>query len=183
MGYVRKSLGSLASLGLAACLVHVCWLSLQAQALQAGSSYQRWLDEDVVYIIEDREREVFQRLQTDPERERFIEQFWERRDPSPGLGGNELKEEHYRRIAYSNQRYGSGDAGWRSDRGRIYVVHGPPDENESHPSGGRSRDGRFENPNPYEIWVYRDLPGVGRLEVVFLDADRSGRFLLQQGQQ
>src|SRR5258705_13149213 len=70
--------------------------------------YRKWLSEDVSYIITDEERGVFKRLQTDEEREQFIEAFWLRRDPTPDTVENEFKEEHYRRIAYANEHYASG---------------------------------------------------------------------------
>ncbi len=98
--------------------------------------YKKWLNEDVVYIITDEERKSFHQLNTDEEREQFIEQFWLRRDPTPDTAENEYKEEHYRRIAYANDHYASGIPGWKTDRGRIYITFGPPDEIESHPSGG-----------------------------------------------
>src|SRR6202140_1839984 len=98
--------------------------------------YKKWLNEDVAYIITDEERRAFKRLQTDEEREQFIEQFWLRRDPTPDTVENEFKEEHYRRIAYSNENFASGIPGWKTDRGRIYITYGPPDEKETHPSGG-----------------------------------------------
>ena len=98
--------------------------------------YRKWLSEDVSYIITDEERAAFKRLSTDEEREQFIEQFWLRRDPTPDTAENEFKEEHYRRIAYANERYASGIPGWKTDRGRIYITFGPADEIESHPSGG-----------------------------------------------
>src|SRR4030081_3347238 len=98
--------------------------------------YKKWLNEDVGYIITDEERTAFRRLQTDDEREQFIEQFWLRRDPTPDTVENEFKEEHYRRIQYANDRFASGIPGWKTDRGRIYIIWGPADEIESHPSGG-----------------------------------------------
>ena len=84
-------------------------------------------------------RQAWKRLATDEEREQFIEQFWLRRDPTPDTAENEFKEEHYRRIAYANERYASGIPGWKTDRGRIYITFGPPDENESHPFGRQLR--------------------------------------------
>jgi GWxTD domain-containing protein len=98
--------------------------------------YKKWLDEDVLYIISDEEKKVFKALQTDEERESFIEQFWLRRDADPRTPENEFKEEHYRRIAFANERYASGIPGWKTDRGRIYIMYGQPAEIESHPSGG-----------------------------------------------
>ena len=113
----------------------------QAEKLrkELETPYKKWLNEDVVYIITDEERAAFKRLQTDEEREQFIEQFWLRRDPTPDTVENEFKEEHYRRIAYANEHYASGIPGWKTDRGRIYIMYGPPDEIESHPSGRHLR--------------------------------------------
>jgi GWxTD domain-containing protein len=89
--------------------------------------------EDVAYIISEPERAAFLRLTTDQEREHFIEQFWLRRDPTPGTAQNEAKEEHYRRIGYANQRFGTSQLpGWKTPRGRIYIIYGPPDQIESH---------------------------------------------------
>src|SRR5713226_135971 len=103
---------------------------------ELGTPYKKWLDEEVAYIITDEERTAFLRLTNNEEREQFIEQFWLRRDPTPDTVENEFKEEHYRRIAYANERFASGIPGWRTDRGRIYIIWGKPDEIESHPSGG-----------------------------------------------
>ena len=97
--------------------------------------YKNWLNIDVAYIITDEERKAFKNLQTDEERQQFVEQFWLRRDPTPDTEENEYKEEHYRRIAYANERFASGIPGWKTDRGRIYIMYGPPDEREEHPSG------------------------------------------------
>ena len=100
------------------------------------SPYKKWLNEEVPYIITGEERASFKKLTTDDEREQFIESFWERRNPNPGSPENEFKEEYYRRIAYANEHYASGIQGWRTDRGRIYIMYGPADEVDSHPSGG-----------------------------------------------
>ncbi len=98
--------------------------------------YRKWLDEEVPYIITDEERAAFKKLATDDEKEQAIEAFWQRRNPNPDSPENEFKEEYYRRIAYANEHYASGIPGWKTDRGRIYIMWGPPDENETHPSGG-----------------------------------------------
>ena len=89
-----------------------------------------------LYIISDDEKATFKALANEEERENFVEQFWARRNPDPRSGDNAFKEEHYRRIAYANEHYTSGIAGWRTDRGRIYIMLGPPDQLESHPTGG-----------------------------------------------
>ena len=125
-------------------------LTVQTVPLKQTSDQflKKWLDQDVVYIIAADEKAAFKRLTTDDERYQFIEQFWLRRDPSPNTRENEFRDEHYRRIAYANERYGAADPGWRSDRGRIYITWGPPDQIEAHPSG----DGQS---GPFEIWIYR----------------------------
>jgi GWxTD domain-containing protein len=144
--------------------------------------YRKWLNEDVVYIITDEEKAAFKRLSTDDERQQFIEQFWLRRDPTPDTEENEYKEEHYRRIAYANEHYPSGIPGWKTDRGRIYIVFGPPDEIESHPSGGTyerpyEEGGGTTSTYPFEQWRYRYLDGIGNNIVIeFVDTTMSGEY-------
>lgn len=146
--------------------------------------YKKWLDEDVAYIIAPEEREAFKHLNTDEEREQFIEQFWLRRDPTPDTVENEFREEHYRRIAYTNERFSSGKPGWRTDRGRIYIMWGPPDEIESHPSGGSymrppEEGGGTTSTFPFEKWRYRYLEGVGQEVILeFVDPTMSGEYRL-----
>lgn len=144
--------------------------------------YRKWLNEDVLYIITDEERTAFKRMATDEEREQFIEQFWLRRDPSPDSQENEFKEEHYRRIAYTNERYASGIPGWKTDRGRIYITFGPPDENESHPSGGTyerpfEEGGGTTSTYPFEKWRYRWIEGIGSdIIIEFVDPTMTGEY-------
>ncbi len=144
--------------------------------------YRKWLNEDVAYIISDEERTAFKRLNTDEEREQFIEQFWLRRDPTPDTSENEFKEEHYRRIAYANERYASGIPGWKSDRGRIYITFGPPDEIESHPSGGSyerpmEEGGGTTSTYPFEQWRYRWIEGIGTdIIIEFVDPTMTGEY-------
>jgi len=144
--------------------------------------YRKWLGEDVSYIITDEERQAFKRLQTDEERQNFIEQFWLRRDPTPDTAENEYKEEHYRRIAYSNERYASGIPGWKTDRGRIYIMYGPPAEIESHPSGGTyerpfEEGGGTTSTYPFEIWRYRYIDGIGSdIMIEFVDPTMTGEY-------
>jgi GWxTD domain-containing protein len=149
----------------------------------SSSPYDKWLDQDVAYIISDQERAAFKRLEADEERVQFIKQFWMRRDPTPGTPENEVKEEHYRRIAYSNERYGTIDLpGWKTDRGRLYITWGPPDEIESHPSGGAynrpaEQGGGVTSTFPFEQWRYRHIEGVGNdVSIEFVDKSRSGAF-------
>ncbi len=118
--------------------------SSKALKQELSSTYKKWLNEDVRYIITPEEMSAFKQLSNDEERDQFIEQFWLRRDPTPDTPENEFKEEHYRRIAYANEHFAAGIPGWRTDRGRIYIMWGPPDEIDAHPSGGtlRTSDGR-----------------------------------------
>ena len=135
--------------------------------------YRKWLNEDVAYIITDEERAAFKKLQTDEEHEHFIEQFWLRRDPTPGTAENEFKEEHYRRIAYTVAHFtpASGLPGWKTDRGRVYITYGPPDEIESHPNGDAA------HAFPYEQWMYKLIAGVGTNVIVeFDDPNRNGEY-------
>lgn len=103
---------------------------------ELSKTYKKWLDEDVVYIISDEERKAFKQLSNDEERDQFIEAFWQRRDPTPDTEENEFKEEHYRRIEYANEHFAAGLPGWKTDRGRIFIMYGPADEIDAHPSGG-----------------------------------------------
>ena len=144
--------------------------------------WRKWLTEDVSYIITDEERRAFKGLNTDEEREQFVEQFWLRRDPSPDTVENEYKEEHYRRIAYANEHYASGIPGWKADRGRIYIMYGPADEVESHPSGGSyqrpAEEGGGETSTfPFEQWRYRYIEGIGtNIIIEFVDPTMSGEY-------
>ena len=206
------SRGKLVACGWATGLVFLCPTSLPAQKKQAEAAgaqretvakplsekerrrreeklrkeletpYRKWLNEDVAYIITDEERTAFKRLATDDEREPFIEQFWLRRDPTPDTAENEYKEEHYRRIAYANERYASGIPGWKADRGRIYITFGPPDENESHPSGGSyerpiEEGGGTTSTYPFEKWRYRYIEGIGTDVIIeFVDPTMTGEY-------
>src|SRR6266404_5509967 len=144
--------------------------------------YKKWLNEEVVYIISDEERKAFRGLATDEERQQFIEQFWLRRDPTPDTEENEFREEHYRRIAYSNERFASGIPGWKTDRGRMYIAYGPPDEIESHPSGGTyerpyEEGGGSTSTYPFEKWRYRYIEGIGNdVNIEFVDTTMSGEY-------
>ncbi|HEX5603427.1 MAG TPA: GWxTD domain-containing protein [Pyrinomonadaceae bacterium] len=145
-------------------------------------AYKDWLDKDVTYIITDEERKAFKKLATDDERERFIEEFWRRRDPDPDTDENEFKEEYYERIAYANEHFSSGIPGWKSDRGRIWIMYGKPDERETHPMGGSYERPSYEGGGstttyPFEIWFYRYLGGVGSgVEIEFVDPTGSGEY-------
>jgi GWxTD domain-containing protein len=155
----------------------------QKKSKEAISSvYKKWMDEDVRWIITDEERNTFKALKTDDEREQFIEQFWLRRDPDPDTDVNEYREEYYQRIAYANEHFTSGIPGWKTDRGRIYIMFGPPDQKETHPSGGTYdrpvwEGGGTTSTYPFENWWYRYIEGVGSdIEIEFVDPTGSGEY-------
>ncbi|HEY3741877.1 MAG TPA: GWxTD domain-containing protein [Bryobacteraceae bacterium] len=136
------------------------------------SDGDKWLNQDVAYIITDTERAAFLKLATDAERDNFKEQFWLRRNPTPGTATNEFKDEHYRRLAYVNERYASAKPGWQTDRGHMYIIYGPPDEIDAHPSG---EPGKF----PHETWKYNYVEGIGsNLFFTFIDRNRNGQYQL-----
>jgi GWxTD domain-containing protein len=149
---------------------------------ELGKTYKKWLDEDVRWIITDEERAAFKQLSNDEERDQFIEAFWARRDPTPDTPENEFKEEHYRRIAYANEHFAAGIPGWKTDRGRIYVMYGPADEVESHPSGGTyerpmEEGGGTTSTYPFEQWRYRYLEDVGQEVIIeFVDTCMCGDY-------
>jgi GWxTD domain-containing protein len=144
--------------------------------------YKKWLDEDVVWIITDEEKAAFKQLSNDEERDSFIEAFWQRRDPTPDTEENEYKEEHYQRIAYANEHFAAGIPGWKSDRGRIYIMYGKADEIESHPSGGSyerpmEEGGGETSTFPFEDWRYRYLEGIGQEVIIeFVDNCMCGEY-------
>jgi GWxTD domain-containing protein len=151
---------------------------------ELGNPYLQWLDEDVPYIISKQEKDAFLKLATNEEREQFIEDFWGRRNPDPESAENTFKEEHYRRIAYANEHFASGVPGWKTDRGHMYILWGPPDEIESYPTGGTydrpvaEGSGRTST-YPWEKWRYRHLETVGEnVEMEFVDPSGSGEYHL-----
>jgi GWxTD domain-containing protein len=147
-----------------------------------GGVYKKWLDEDVRWIITDEEMSAFKKLSNNAERDQFIEMFWQRRDPTPDTAENEYKEEHYRRIAFANEHYAAGMPGWRTDRGRIYIMYGKPDSIDSHPMGGpyqrpAEEGGGQTETYPFEVWRYRYLEGIGQeIEIEFVDDCSCGAY-------
>jgi GWxTD domain-containing protein len=149
---------------------------------ELATPYKKWLEEEVPYIITDEERSAFLQLQTNEEREQFIEAFWQRRDPTPDTVENEFKEEHYRRIAYANERFSSGIPGWRTDRGRIYIMWGPADEIESHSAGSTynrpmSEGGGQTQVYGFDDWTYHYMEGIGQnITIEFVDPTGTGEY-------
>lgn len=137
--------------------------------------YRKWINEEVVYIITGHEREVFSKLQTDKERDIFVEAFWKHRDPVPETPRNEFEEEHYRRLSFANANYGRSSPvpGWKSDRGRIYILLGPPKNIE-----------QYSNVNgvyPAEIWFYLGDEALGLpagFNIIFFKRDGIGDYIL-----
>lgn len=137
--------------------------------------YRQWLDEEVVYIITSRERDVFRVLGTDRERDIFIDAFWKQRDPTPGTPANEYREEHYRRFRFANETYGRSapGPGWRTDRGKIHIILGPPKTIEQYDS--------VNNVFPTEIWFYLGDPSLGLpagFHVIFFRENGTGDYIL-----
>ncbi|MFN3326744.1 MAG: M56 family metallopeptidase [Bryobacteraceae bacterium] len=181
--YPRESNASLTAILLGVVLLSTAVVAVaawQAAPQQEGSPetshYVKWLNEDVAYIIEERERQAFLNSGTDEERERFIEQFWLRRDPTPGTAANEFRDEHYRRVEFANARFwAEGRPGWRTDRGRMYIVYGPPDAIENRPNP----DGKSY---AFQHWRYRYIEGLGHdLSITFVDKSGSGCYTLAPG--
>ncbi len=144
--------------------------------------FKKWLDEDVRYIITDQERADFKALRTDEERDDFVEAFWERRNPNPGSEENQFKEEHYARFVYANERFAAGTPGWKTDRGRIYIVYGPPDEREEYPrrTDPSPATGKIEQRFSTEVWRYNFIEGLGhRLFFAFVDKCGCSEYVLQ----
>jgi GWxTD domain-containing protein len=145
-------------------------------------SYKTWVDQDVRWIITDQEMSAFKQLSNDEERDQFIENFWRRRNPNPDSPDNEYREEHYARIAYANEHFAAGKAGWRTDRGHMYIAYGKPDSIDAHPGGGQyerpmDEGGGSTSTYPFETWHYRYLEGIGdNIDIEFVDTCMCGDF-------
>jgi len=148
----------------------------EAEAIASLSEiFRYWLADDVVYIITPEERCAFLHLATDQERKQFVDQFWLRRAYDPELLDNDFKQEHYRRIVFANERFGTNVPGWRTDRGRVYITFGPPDQIES--QGESSRDECGEDGKQREKWHYRYVEGLGEnVNLEFVDRSHSGDY-------
>lgn len=146
-------------------------------------AYVDWV-KDVEPILTQEERSAWDKLKTDDEREQFIGIFWDQRDPDPDTEVNEYKEEYYERLAYADEHFTSGKPGRLTDRGRIYIKFGKPDEVESHPSGGSYQRPAYEGGGststyPFEKWFYRYIPNVrSGVELEFVDPTGSGEYRL-----
>src|SRR4030043_1303581 len=150
-------------------------LSAAGQKKHLPALYKKWLEEEVVYIISSLEKQVFEKLQTDRERDLFIEAFWRQRDPSPGTTENEFKTEHFRRVNYANHYLGrqSPIPGWKTDRGRIYIILGEPNDIQHFEPG--------QETYPAEVWFYQNKAEVGLptgFNIVFFKEHGTGDYKL-----
>ena len=120
-----KLIGKVLLVGLLAALL----LGSAQGGKKLSQEHKKWLEEEVVYIITNEEKEEFLGLESDAEREEFIREFWEKRDPTPGTPENEYQIEHYFRIKtalrYFRER---GRIGWKTNRGKVWIMFGPPDD-------------------------------------------------------
>ncbi|RPJ37419.1 MAG: GWxTD domain-containing protein, partial [Deltaproteobacteria bacterium] len=137
--------------------------------------YKKWLEEDVVYLTTPMEKQVFLQLESDRERDLFVNAFWKQRDPITLTDHNEFKDEHYRRIEYANKQFGrlSSLPGWKTDRGRIYISIGPPLT--------INRYEGFSSIYPVEVWNYQGMAEYGlpdMFRIVFYRKFGSGDYVL-----
>jgi len=149
---------------------------------EPDNAFKKWL-EDVGPIITSQEAKAWNQLDNNAERERFIEDFWGRRKPDRDSTENEYREAYYERIAYVNEHFSSGIPGYKTDRGRVYLKYGKPNEIESHPAGGAyqrepSEGGGSTSTYPFERWFYRDIPGRTGANIEFVDPTSTGEFRL-----
>ncbi|HEU5408357.1 MAG TPA: GWxTD domain-containing protein [Nitrospira sp.] len=150
----------------------VLLLGQSAPQAHLSPEYKKWVTDDVRWIITTQERQDFIRLTSNQDRDRFIAAFWERRNPNPHSTVNAFKEEHYRRLAFANQHFAAGKAGFKTDRGRIYVVYGPPDSIVARPATSVSA--------PIEVWSYHHMKGGGdEVHLKFVDECYCGDYDLE----
>ena len=147
---------------------------------EPDKAFKEWI-EDVQPIIRPEELKAWNALKNNEEREQFIGEFWRLRDPDPDTEENEYREAYYERVEYANEHFTSGIAGVKTDRGRIYLKFGKPDEVESHPSGGAynrdvSEGGGSTSTYPFERWWYRNLPGRSDVPIEFVDPTGTGEY-------
>ncbi len=154
---------------------------------EPNNVFKNWVNKEGSYVLTDAERKAFETLKTDDERENFIQTVWRMRDPDPDTEVNEFREEFYERLAYANEHFASGIPGWKTDRGRIYIVWGKPDSVESRPSGGSYDRPSYEGGGstttyPFETWFYRHLDNVGDgIEIEFVDPTGTGEYRIARG--
>jgi GWxTD domain-containing protein len=146
---------------------------VQPAPVRVDAGLSVWIEEEVPDISAKEEQDAFKNLRSDEEREKFIMQFWLRRDPTPGTAGNEYRDEYYRRIRLANERFTATMPGWKTDRGRILIRFGEPNDAQIQPAGTNGRT------SPFEVWRYRSIEGVGQnVTLEFVDAGGNGEYRL-----
>ncbi len=149
---------------------------------EPDKAFTDWI-RDVEPILTADELNAWKKLRTNAEREQFIADVWHRRDPDPDTEENEYREAYYERLAYVNEHFSSGTPGYKTDRGRIYLKYGKPDDVESHPAGGPYERASYEGGGststyPFERWFYRNIPGRAGAEIEFVDPTGTGEYRL-----
>lgn len=159
-------------------LVVLCSLAVHAENVsQLKPAYKNWLDEDVRWIMTARERDDFLALTSDQARDKFVVEFWERRNPTPGTKENAFKEEHYRRLAFANDHFAADLPGWKTDRGRIYIVYGPPDSIDARRIVDHAQALERNSDRPYQVWHYNHIKGIGdNQNIKFVDVCSCGDY-------
>ncbi len=140
---------------------------------EVDALFDRWMNQYVKWIVSREERGRFGRLESRAHKLAFMQTFWQRRDPDPETPENEAREEHGRRFAYTVQNFGAGTPGWATDRGKIYIVLGPPNAIERNPMGRTA----FERPS--EVWTYNNAPNPNlpaSIDIAFVDFTMTGRY-------
>jgi len=137
--------------------------SLTTSPTQLDESEAAEARAQLAYLVTEQELHQFDQLDAQG-KAKYVEAFWAARSP-------EFRMEHVRRFGFANQMFGSPTTpGWKSDRGRVYIVYGPPDDVEREPASVDTR--------AYEIWIYENLKGQGRVEFVFCDYGVYGNYRL-----
>jgi len=120
----------------------------------------------MMYIVEKERLESLKNAPADRKKELFLE-FWRKKDPTPGTERNELMDEYYARVEFSNKHFSHFIDGWKSDMGMVFIIFGTPSNVERHPFDSNSK--------PYEIWTYYEL----NRQFVFIDQSGFGDYHLQ----
>ena len=156
------------------------------QCFVAPVDFGRWLYEEVAWIITPEERKAFLALGTAQERAKFEAEFWKRRAFNTTQESAEsARKEHYRRLAHANRTFQTDDTpGWKTDRGRVWILHGPPDEIRAYPNGpvghrrylrDRPNGYHMATPYAYEQWFYLEIEGFGGdVELEFVEITGAG---------
>lgn len=172
--------------------LHLSCASYQITKLSLDPNSQQFLDQ-IRYIITSQEERIFREMPPE-DRGEFIADFWRRRDPIPDTEANEFRKQYYTRLAVADRAFRAGIPGWMTDRGRIFILLGPPmdvikksmgDTSTEFPKGRRELSSNLleegtRTERPTEIWVYNRYPDYfsGPLRLVFVDYESDGDYKL-----